>query len=187
MEESCQLLTTYLKNAPLRLVKVGAQTQDSAKPVALVEGAAALVGLVVAVVQPVAGAVQPQVVGALPVALAIVDFVRPGIGGQRLEPVGEALVQLDREAVVVAVDAVLGVRHRAVTGVRTLAGVDRRGLGSRRVAACVGDGVGEIGGGGREVEVADAVQLKTAAPDVGDVRARSEINCRWMPMLPCSE
>ena len=139
------------------------------KPVALVERAAALVGLVVAVVQPVSGATQPEVVGAFAVALAIVDLVGPGVRGQRLEPVAEALVHLHGQTVVIAVDAVFGIGDGAVAGIGTLAGHDRHGVRARRAAARTVDGVREVRGSGRHIEIAHAVQFDAAAPDVGNV------------------
>src|SRR5215469_5789642 len=66
--------------------------QHEAMP--LVERTATAIQAVLPVIEPIIGAVQEEVVGAFAIALAIVDFVRPGVGDERLETVSKALVHL---------------------------------------------------------------------------------------------
>ena len=105
--------------------------------------------------------------GAFAVALAVVDFMRPGVGQQRLKPVGEALVDLHGQPVVVAVDAVFVVIDPAVAGIGPVADVAPGWCKCRSgLPLDVVDRVGEVGGGGGQVQVAHAIQLHAAAPDV---------------------
>src|SRR5215471_5564749 len=108
--------------------------------VALVQQAAALIETIVSIECRARAAEENSAAAA---ALTVVYLMRPRVGCQRLEALGEPLLERNRKPVVETAHAVRHFVNRAKRRVRAGIEIDRRRVRSDRIPISVVDSVGE--------------------------------------------
>src|SRR5664279_3784314 len=101
-------------------------------------------------------------------ALALIDGVRPGVSQRTGEAAAHALVQLDGQPVVPAIESgVDDVDARVASVHAVLSNIDGSGVTADLGAGGIVDAVIDGRSGGADVDIVDGGQVQAAAPDVG--------------------
>src|SRR5690242_4477489 len=93
-------------------------------------------------------------------ALIEVDSVRPGVGYRGLEVVGEALIELHSQAIVIAEAGVIELRDLPVSRIDTSA-ISGSGVRPHGCTRCILNGVSDRSAQRPDIEVTDAIQADT--------------------------